>query len=264
MSATSLLTGKTVLVSGVGPGLGRQIAGAACAAGASVMLGARSRDYLEEATAELRTASGKASFRVCDVTSDEQCHAVVQAVEEEFGGLDCVVNNAFAVAPHGLTLENEDLDEWRQSFEVNFFGALGLTKAAIPALRRSGGGTVVFIGSQIVRRVFAGRGPYASSKAALLTASRVLAKEVGPYGIRVNTVVPGRMWGPSLRKYLDRLAVERGTSAETERQRMVADVALPSLVTDEQCAGTVVFLASDLSAGITGQTIDVNAGETLN
>lgn len=263
-SGTGLLAGKVVVVSGAGPGLGRQIARAAGMHGAAVMLGARSDTYLKELVAELRQADCRAGSTVCDVTSESDCARIVEAAEDEFGGLDCVVHNAFASAPIGLTLENSDLDQWRQPFEVNLFGALRLTKAAMPALKRSTDGTVVFIGSQIVRRVFAGRGPYASSKAALMAAAQVVAKEVGSDGIRVNTVVPGRMWGPSLRRYLDQLAGQRETSLDAERQRMIGDVALPELTTDEQCARVVVFAASELSAGMTGQTIDVNAGETFH
>jgi NAD(P)-dependent dehydrogenase (short-subunit alcohol dehydrogenase family) len=109
-----------------------------------------------------------------------------------------------------------------------------------------------------------GRRSSAASKAALLTAAQVLARELGPYGIRVNTVVPGRMWGPPLRRYIERLAVERDTSFEQELDRMVGDVSLPQLSTDEESARVVVFLASSLAAGMTGQSVDVNAGETFH
>jgi len=122
----------------------------------------------------------------------------------------------------------------------------------------------VFVGSQIVRRVFAGRGPYASSKAALLTASHVLARELGPYDIRVNTVVPGRMWGPSLQSGIGRLAASRGLTVEEQKQKMLDDVSLPRLATDEECARAVLFLLSDMAAAMTGQSIDVNAGETFH
>jgi len=257
----SLLDGRVVLVAGVGPGLGAQIARDAHAAGARVMLSARHGGYVEELAAELQESVAN---RCCDITVDSDCRALVDATLDAFGGLDCVVCNAFAHSPaYGRTLEEADVDDWREAFDVNVFGSLRMVKAAIPALRRSEHGSVVFVGSQIVRRVFAGRGPYAASKAALLTASQVLARELGPYGIRVNTVVPGRMWGPALQRYIQQLAVQRGTTFEEERQRMVDDVALPRLSTDEESARVVVFLASDLAAGMTGQSVDVNAGETL-
>jgi NAD(P)-dependent dehydrogenase (short-subunit alcohol dehydrogenase family) len=264
VTAAGLLDGKVVVVSGVGPGLGRRIAENAGAAGAAVMMGARSTDYLDELATELKLQGVTAGYRRCDVTDQSDCAALVAGAEEELGGLDCVVGNAFATGPFGVTLEDADLDEWKVAFDVNLFGSLRLVQAAIPALKRRGGGSVVFIGSQIVRRVFAGRGPYASSKAALLTASQVLARELGPYDIRVNTVVPGRMWGPPLQKGIVRLAESRGMTVEEQHQRMLDDVSLPRLVTDEECARTVVFLASDLAAGMTGQSIDVNAGETFH
>lgn len=260
-----LLEGRVVVVSGVGPGLGAQVARDAAAAGAALALGARSTGYLDELAAELRAGGAAVVQRACDVTRDADCAALVAAAEEELGRVDGVVCNAFAQGPaYGRTLEDADVDDWREALDVNLFGSLRMVKAAIPALRRRGGGAVVLVGSQIVRRVFAGRGPYATSKAALLTAGHVLARELGAYGIRVNTVVPGRMWGPALRRYIERLGQERGTSFDRELERMVGDVALPRLTTDEEVARVIVFLASDLAAGMTGQSVDVNAGETFH
>src|SRR3954447_363043 len=249
-------------VSGVGQGLGRFIVENAVAAGAAVMMGARSTDLGTQLAAELG-AEHKVAFQRCDITSDDDCAALVAAAEERFGGVDCVVNNAASTA-RGITLEEGSLDDWRPVFEVNFYGSLRLVKAALPALKRSQSGSVVFVGSQIVRRVFAGRGPYASSKAALLTAAQVLARELGPYGIRVNTVVPGRMWGAPLQGGIAGLAAERGMTPEEQYQKMRSEVALPELATDEECARVVIFLASDLSASMTGQSVDTNAGETFH
>ena len=260
-----LLAGKVVVVSGVGPGLGAQIARDAVRAGAAVVLGARSTGYTDELAAELSAAGGRVVTRRCDVTLDADCSALVKAAEDELGGVDCVVCNAFAQGrAYGLPVEDADIDDWREAFDVNLFGTLRMVKAAIPALKRRGRGSVVLVGSQIVRRVFPGRGPYATSKAALLTAGHILAKELGPYDIRVNTVVPGRMWGPPLERYVARLAEERGTSFEDQLRRMTDDVALPRLSTDEESARVVVFLASELAAGMTGQSVDVNAGETFH
>ncbi|HEY1282382.1 MAG TPA: SDR family NAD(P)-dependent oxidoreductase, partial [Acidimicrobiales bacterium] len=187
MMGSELLAGKVVVVSGVGPGLGRRIAEGAGLAGAAVVMGARSVDYLDELAARLKDRDVQSVHRRSDVTITADCRDLITAAEETFGGIDGVVCNASASGPFGVTLEDGDLDAWQDAFDVNFFGSLRLVQAAIPALKRRGGGSVVFVGSQIVRRVFAGRGPYASSKAALLTASHVLARELGPYDIRVNT-----------------------------------------------------------------------------
>ena len=264
MMGSELLAGKVVVVSGVGPGLGRRIAEGAGAAGASVVLGARSVDYLEELAHSLKEAGVPVVPRRSDVTVSADCRDLVAAAEASFGGVDAVVCNASASGPFGVTLEDGDVDDWQAAFDVNLFGSLRLVQASIPALKRRGGGSVVVIGSQIVRRVFAGRGPYASSKAALLTASQVLARELGPYDIRVNTVVPGRMWGPSLQGSIGRLAASRGMTVEEQKQKMLDDVSLPRLATDEECARAVLFLVSDLAAAMTGQSIDVNAGETFH
>jgi NAD(P)-dependent dehydrogenase (short-subunit alcohol dehydrogenase family) len=263
---SSLLAGKVVIVSGVGPGLGRHIAEHALAAGASVVLSARSRHYSDELAAELgeRYGAERLSVTPCDVTDDQACRSLMDATEDRFGGVDGVVANAFATGSYNVTLEEADVASWMPAFDVNFFGSLRLVKAAIPVLKRRTGGTVVFVGSQIVRRVRAGRGAYASSKAALLTASHVLARELGPYDIRVNTVVPGRMWGPSLHAYIGHLAEQRGTSFDEQVDVMVNDVSLPRLATDEECARAVVFLSSELSAAMTGQAVDTNAGETFH
>ncbi len=260
-----LLHGTVLVLTGAGPGLGAQIARDAAAAGAKVVLAARTEAYLERLAGELTGAGADVVYQVCDVTVWSDCQDLMAAAGKRFGGVDCVVCNAFAPGrAYGLTLEEAEVDDWRDAFDVNVFGSLRVVKAAIPGLKRRGGGSVVFIGSQITRRVFAGRGPYAASKAALLTSAQVLARELGPFGIRVNTVVPGRMWGPSLQRYIDRLAVEKGTSFDQELARMVGDVALPRLSTDEESARVVVFLASTLAAGMTGQSLDVNAGETFH
>ena len=260
-----LLGGTVMVLAGAGPGLGAQIARDATAAGARVVLGARRAGYLKELAAELGDAGGDVRIQPCDVTSDAECRGLVSLAEEEFGQVDSLVCNAFASGrAYGQTIEEADIDGWQDAFDVNVFGSLRMVKAAIPALKRSRQGSVVFVGSQIVRRVFAGRGPYAASKAALLTTAQILARELGPYGIRVNTVVPGRMWGPALQKYIERLVVERDTSFEQELARMVGDVSMPELSTDEESARVVVFLASALAAGMTGQSVDVNAGETFH
>ena len=258
-----LLTDSVMVVAGVGPGMGGHIARLAVGAGAAVVMGARSAEFGARLADELRASGGRALFRQCDVTKTDDCDALAAAAVEEFGGIDCVVANAMAGGPPGATLLGSDLDDWREAHEVNLFGSLRVVKSAVPALARSDGASVVFIGSQIVRRVFPGRGPYASSKAALLTAAHVLAAELGPLGIRVNTLVPGRMWGPSLERGLPRLAAERGTTEAEQFAQWEAATALRRVATDEECARVVLFLASRLSAAVTGQSIDVNAGETM-
>ena len=258
---SGLLNGRVVVVSGIGVGLGRFIAEHCLAAGASVMMSARSKGSAR--SWRRAWADHPVAFHRADVTSDDEVAELMAATAERFGAIDCVVANAAAKIT-GVTLEESDLGPWREAMEVNLFGSLRLVKAALPWLKASGHGSVVFIGSQITRRVFPGRSAYASSKAALLTAAQVLAKELGPFNIRVNTVVPGRMWGEPLQGGIATLAATRGMTAEEQYQAMLDSVALPDLATDEECARAVVFLASELAASMTGQSIDTNAGETFH
>jgi NAD(P)-dependent dehydrogenase (short-subunit alcohol dehydrogenase family) len=256
-----LLSGKVMVIAGVGSGLGAYIARGAVAAGARVVLGARSHDVGEGLVAEL--GMDNAAFQRCDVTVDADCDDLVGLARGQFGGIDAIALNAMASARPGTTLEAGSIDDWREAFEVNVFGSLRVVKAALESLQESPDASVVMVGSQIIRRVFPGRGAYASSKAALVTAAQVLARELGPDGIRVNTVVPGRMWGESLQRAAPSLALERGTTEAEEIAKWIDATALKRLATDEECSRVVLFLASGLAAAVTGQCIDANAGETM-
>src|SRR5207244_3694740 len=142
-------------------------------------------------------------------------------------------------------------------------GSLELTQAVIPVMKEQGGGSIVFVNSQIVRKVLPRQGGYAVSKGALLTAAQVLAKELGRHQIRVNSVVPGWMMGPGVEWLLQDRAHRAGNTVEDQYQVVASEMALGRIPTDEECAGAVVFFASDLSKVITGQSLDVNGGETF-
>ena len=232
-TAGGLLDGKVVVIVGAGPGLGRRAATACAAAGASVVVSGRS----ESSLAETVTATG---------------------------GADVVVYNAYYAGTMNVPVEHADLDVWRAAFDVNLFGAIRIARAAVPSMRRRGGGSIIAVGSQIARRVFAGRGPYATSKIALLGFVELLAKELGPDNIRVNALVPGRMRGPAFDANLAERAAAAGVEPGELARSIGEQLALGRIVTDEEVAGSVVYLASDLSAGVTGQAIDVNGGETFH
>jgi NAD(P)-dependent dehydrogenase (short-subunit alcohol dehydrogenase family) len=264
MEIPPLLTGRVVLVAGAGPGLGRQVPLAAARAGACVVVCGRTSATIDGIAVEVADLGASAVAVPCDVTDDAACRAAVAAAEERFGGLDSVVFNAFDAGAMGTTVEQADMARWRAAFEVNVVGAAQLVQHAAAALRRRGGGTVVLVGSQISRRAFAGRGDYATTKTALLALVQVLARELGPDGTRVNAVVPGRMRGPALLQAFVQRAQANGTTPEDEERKVLDLLCLPRLVTDEEVARTVLYLCSDLSAGVTGQSVDVNGGETFH
>jgi NAD(P)-dependent dehydrogenase (short-subunit alcohol dehydrogenase family) len=258
-----LLAGKVAIVSGVGPGLGRELALAFAREGASVVLGARREGFLQEVAGEIETAGGTALVVPTNIVDREHCARLVDTAVGELGGVDCLVNNAFRMDTFE-PFETVDLDTWRKISDVNVFGTLQLTQRAVVPMKARGSGSVVFVGSMIVRKVQPNQGGYAVSKAALLTAAQVLAAELGPAGIRVNTVLPGAMWGPNVQTYLGMLAEANGTTEQEEHDRMAADTALRLIPPDEDVANAAVFLASDLARVITGQSLDVNGGEVFH
>jgi NAD(P)-dependent dehydrogenase (short-subunit alcohol dehydrogenase family) len=243
------------VVSGVGPGLGQAIAKALAREGGRVLLAARSADYLKEVAAEIEAAGGKAEPVPTDVTDAEQCRALIAAA----GPVDVLVNSAFRPDVF-QPFERVDLNDYRAIFDVNVFGSLQLTQAAIPAMKDNGG-SIVFVNSMVVRKPGKLQTGYAASKGALLAAAQSLASELGRYQIRVNSVVPGWMLGPPVEQYLEFQAGKRGVTRDDVLAELGKATALGAIPTQEDCAEAVVFLASDLSRAMTGQSVDANGGE---
>jgi NAD(P)-dependent dehydrogenase (short-subunit alcohol dehydrogenase family) len=170
-----------------------------------------------------------------------------------------LVNNAFAFGPRQL-LEDIDLDEWRAPLEVNLLGTMRLSLLAASAMAKRGGGSIVMVNTQAIRRSEPRRGPYSASKAALLSVSRTMAAEWGPRGVRVNSVVPGHIWGPPLEAFFAERASRLGVTPQTVYDEVAKDLPLRRIATSTDVAEAVLFFASDRSAAITGQSLDVNGG----
>jgi NAD(P)-dependent dehydrogenase (short-subunit alcohol dehydrogenase family) len=258
--ASSLLAGKVCVVSGVGPGLGRQAALLLASHRADVVLAARRQATLDEVAGEVAALGGRVLAVSTDITKEEQCNRVMEAATAELGGVDVLVNNAFRYDVF-KSFEDVDLTAWRKIVDTNLFGSLQMTKAALPSMRQRGGGSVVMVASMAARLPPALQGGYAISKGALLTATRVLASELGASAIRVNAVVPGWMLGPSVDIYVELTSAGRGISADEVVQELADRIPLGRVPTDREVAGTIVYLASDLSSAITGQAVDANGGE---
>ena len=255
------LEGKTILISGVGPGLGGACAAAALRDGANVIATARNLDRLQGAVAELDPGGERTLAMTADIMDSDALVAAVSAGVERFGGLDGVVNVAAYDAVMG-TLLDMDADTFRQVLEVNVYGSTNLVRAAVPALKTNGGGAVVLIGSQSAMKSNpVPQGVYGPSKAALLAVARDLANDLGPDGIRVNTVVPSWMWGPNVQMYCQWQASERGVEPEDIKNELASDNALRAMAADTDVAESVMFFLSDRSSMITGQRLLVNAGE---
>ncbi|MGL5444827.1 MAG: SDR family NAD(P)-dependent oxidoreductase, partial [[Mycobacterium] stephanolepidis] len=172
---TGLLSGKTVVISGVGTGLGREVALKAHQDGANVVLGARTRENLEKLSAELDDSGGTAAWAVTDITDPSECQGLIDTAVERFGTVDALVNVAAKEDVFG-GIEGADLAQWQAMLSTNVVGTLQLVQVAVPQLKKNGG-SVVFIGSQSAFHPQLPQSAYATSKGALQNAMYQLAKE---------------------------------------------------------------------------------------
>ncbi len=254
-----LLEDKVIIVSGIGPGLGRSIAVRSAEQGADIVLAARTQSRLDEVAKEV-TALGRRALPVqTDISDPAAAQWLRDATLAEFGRADALVHNALAMPPI-KDLSEVDLEAVRAAFDVNVLGALRLTRLFTPALAASGG-SVTMINSMVVRFSQRTMGPYKATKAALLAVAQSLATELGPQGIRVNTVAPGHIWGDSLKWYFSYLAKKRGIDPQQVYDETAAGTDLRRLPEPDEIADAVVFLSSWLARSITGQCLDVNCGE---
>jgi NAD(P)-dependent dehydrogenase (short-subunit alcohol dehydrogenase family) len=255
-----LVEGKVALVSGIGPGMGRDISLLLAEHGADVALGARTVEKCEVVGAEVEERGRAALPLRLDITDPDSCEAAVAATVERFGRIDILVNNAFHDGDFSR-FADADLDNWRTTMDVNLWGTLQLTQLVAKRMAEQGdGGRVVMVNSMSSVRIQDRFGAYAASKAALAAATKSLATELGRDGIRVNGVHPGYIWGDSVEMYFRYQADKRGITFEERYQEVAGETSLGYLPHSSEIAGTVLFLASDLARPVTGQAIHVNAG----
>lgn len=254
-----LLAGKVVVISGIGPGLGRALGEQAARMGADVVVAARTQDRLDKMADQIRALGQKALPVVADVTDEAACQRLVAAALAEFGKVDALINNAFAIPPMEplTTIEAERL---QQALEVNAIAPIRLARLFADALAATNG-AIVNINSAVLRQSQVEFAGYKFTKAALLHASSSLATELGPRGIRVNSVAPSWIYEGINQAYFDWLAQERGVTHQDIYTENAAPTDLKRLATPEEVARATLFLASDLASAITGACLDISCGE---
>jgi NAD(P)-dependent dehydrogenase (short-subunit alcohol dehydrogenase family) len=256
---TGLLDNKVVVISGVGPALGTTLARRCAEAGADLVLAARTVERLDDVAKQITDTGRRAVAVGTDITDEEQVNNLVEASLAAYGRVDVLINNAFRV-PSMKPLANTTFQHIRDTFELTVLGALRLIQGFTPALAEAKG-SVVNVNSMVVRHSDPKQGAYKMAKSALLAMSQSLASELGPQGIRVNSVLPGYIWGGTLQGYFQHQAGKYGTTVDEIYKAAAVNSDLKRLPTEDEVASAILFMASDLSSGITGQALDVNCGE---
>lgn len=243
------LTGRVALVTGAGRGLGRAMAGALAAAGADVVLAARTRPELA-AAAEAIALSGRAVLPVtADVTQPGEVDALVTAALNRFGRIDILVNNAGINAPQPVL--EVSLEEWDRVLDVNLRGAFLVARAVGRHMVEQRYGRVINITSILASIAYHNQAAYAASKGALTQLSKVLAIEWAPYNVTVNCI------GPTFFE----TEYTRPRYQNPERRNFIETrTPLGRWGQPDELAGAVIFLASDAAGFITGQTLFVDGG----
>lgn len=249
-----MLEGKRIIVTGAAQGIGAVLAEGFAAMGARVVLA--DIDNPEPAAAKVRASGGEATAARVDVTRPDDCEAMVARAEESFGGLDGLVNNAalFAILP--ITMHDEiEPDLWDRVMAVNVKGPWLCTRAAVPAMERAGGGSIVMISTNRIFHGYPGMLHYDASKGAVLAMTRSLIRELGPKNIRVNTVAPG-------------LTMSEGVLARDGiADRAPAIAAARSISRDQQpedLVGPCAFFLSDHAGFVSGQSLGVDGGGVIH
>jgi NAD(P)-dependent dehydrogenase (short-subunit alcohol dehydrogenase family) len=256
---TGLLQDKVVVISGVGPALGTTLARRCAEQGADLVLAARTVERLDDVAKQITDLGRRALSVGTDITDEAQVDNLVAESLKAYGRVDVLINNAFRV-PSMRPLANTTFEHMRDAIELTVFGALRMIQGFTPALAEAKG-SIVNVNSMVVRHSQAKYGAYKMAKSALLAMSQSLATELGEQGIRVNSVLPGYIWGGTLQGYFEHQAGKYGTTVDEIYKAAAVNSDLKRLPTEDEVASSILFMASGLSSGITGQALDVNCGE---
>ena len=248
-----ILEGKRALITGGASGIGKASALLFAKEGAAVSVADRDTVGGEETVREIEEREGQALFVATDVTRAEDCKIAVQRTVTRFGGLDLLFNNAGIIIRRSV----EELDEadWDRVMAVNSKSVFLMSKFAIPAMRSSGGGTIINTSSGWGLVGGAKAAAYCASKGAVVVLTKAMAVDCGPDGIRVNCLCPGDTDTPLLRDEARQLAAPESSFLADAARRPLGRVGSP-----EDIARAALFLASDASSYITGTTLVVDGG----
>jgi cyclopentanol dehydrogenase len=247
------LDSKVALISGAARGQGEAEARLFAREGASVVLGDVLVEQGEQVAKEIGEAGGRAVFARLDVSDEDDWTAAVELAERTFGRLDVLVNNAAIIGLQGIM--DTTLERWNRVIAVNQTGTFLGMRAAIPAMRRAGGGSIVNISSVLATMGSGNSASYTASKGAVSALTRTVSVELATEGIRVNAVHPGGVETP--------MAVECLGDDLEARRALIATHPMGRIGEPEEIATGVLFLASDEASFVTGASLVIDGGNTV-
>lgn len=245
--------GHVVIVTGGGQGIGRAFARNFSLAGAVSIVADLNMDKARAVVAEIEATGGKALAIETDVGNADSLHRMAGEVAEKFGRVDTLINNAGIFSTLKMRpFEEIPAEEWDRVLEVNISGVFHACRAVAPFMRKAGRGRIINMGSAAVTLGRPNYLHYIASKSALVGMTRSLARELGDYGITVNTIMPGAI----------ATEIPRETVTPEQRERLTALQCIRRPGAPEDLVGPAMFLASDAAAFVTGQALTVDGGAT--
>ncbi|HEY6381789.1 MAG TPA: 3-oxoacyl-ACP reductase family protein [Pseudolabrys sp.] len=253
---TSIFPGlkdRVVIITGAGQGIGRVFAKSFAMAGARAVIAEINESKAAAVSKEIMEAGGESLAVTTDVSDSASIDEMIDVVEDEYGRIDVLINNAAIFSTLDMRpFDQIPLEEWDQVLRVNLTGPFLCARAVVPVMRRAKWGRIINVGSGAVRLGRPNYLHYIASKAALAGMSLSMAREVSADGITVNTILPGATF----------TEIERKTVTPEQKERIIAMQCVPCAEKPEDLVGAVLFLASEASSFVTGQSINLDGGVT--
>ncbi len=247
------LKDRIVIITGAGQGIGRVFAKAFALAGGRVVIAERNEQKAAAVAGEILKADGQALAVTTDVADEASIKEMIEIVEDEYGRIDVLINNAGIFSTLEMRpFDQIPVDEWEQVLRVNLTGPFLCARAVLPAMRRAKWGRIINIASGAVRLGRPNYLHYIATKSALMGMSLSMARELGPDNITVNAILPGATF----------TEIERKTVTPEQKERIIAMQCVQRAEVPEDLVGAVLFLASEASAFVTGQSINLDGGVT--
>jgi NAD(P)-dependent dehydrogenase (short-subunit alcohol dehydrogenase family) len=261
------LHNKVAIITGGGQGIGKAIAQSFAAEGASVVLAARTLAKLELTANLIRNQGGNANAIQTDIMDEKQIEHMVAETIKTYGRIDILVNNSGIAGPTARVADM-DLAQWNEVLAVDLTGGMLCAKHVLKHMIPQKSGVIINIASEggrsgDGRSGYPMRSPYCCSKAGLIALTETLSVEVGEFNIRVNAISPAAVKGERITKVVKARAQAAGVSVEKVMGKLVENYSLKRPAEESEIGAAAVFLASDESSAITGQTLVANCGQHI-